>query len=72
MQTIKQEAIDAISKTPEQVDMDDIMYRPYVIDKIRKGQEAASRGDVLFTDDLKKELDLQKRQMMLDLSLKKR
>ncbi|PIP39338.1 MAG: hypothetical protein COX19_08025 [Desulfobacterales bacterium CG23_combo_of_CG06-09_8_20_14_all_51_8] len=57
MQTIKQEAIDAISKMPEQVDMDDIMYRLYVIDKIRKGREAADRGDVLSADDLKKEIE---------------
>ena len=58
MQPVKQEAIDAISKMPEQVDMDDIMYRLYVIDKIRKGREAADRGDGISLDELKKEIEL--------------
>jgi hypothetical protein len=57
MQTIKQEAIDAILKMPEQADMEEIMYRLYVIDKIRKGREAANLGDVTSIDDLKKEID---------------
>jgi len=30
-----------IAKLPENVDIDEIMYRLYVLDKIRKGQEAA-------------------------------
>jgi hypothetical protein len=33
------------------------MYRLYVIDKIRMGREAGIRGDVLSTDDLKKEIE---------------
>ena len=57
MQTIKQEAIDAISKMPEQTNMDEIMYRLYVIDKIKKGREAASRGDVTSIDELRKEIE---------------
>ncbi len=57
MQTIKQEAIDAIAKMPEQADMEEIMYRLYVIDKIRKGRQAADRGDVTSIDDLKKEIE---------------
>ncbi len=58
MQTLKQEAIDAISTMPEQVDIDEIMYRLYVIDKIRKGREAADRGEIISIDELKKEIEL--------------
>ena len=36
MQSLKQEAIDAISKLPENADIEDIMYRLYVIDKVKK------------------------------------
>jgi len=36
METLKKEAMDAISKLPESADADDIMYRIYVIDKINK------------------------------------
>ena len=33
------------------------MYELYVIDKIKKGIEAAERGEVISTEDLKKEGD---------------
>ncbi len=56
MQTLKQEAIDAISKIPDPATIDDIMYRLYVIDKIRKGQRSADRGEVTSIGDLKKEV----------------
>ncbi len=56
MQSLKEEAIKVISSMPEPVDIDDIMYRLYVIDKIRKGREAAQRGETLSVEDLKKEL----------------
>ncbi len=57
MQTLKQEAIEAISKMPDPVDIDEIMYRLYVIDKIRKGREAAKKGELTSIDDLKKEVE---------------
>lgn len=55
MQTLKQEAIDVILKMHEPVDIDEIMYRLYAIDKIRKGREAADKGDVTSIEELKKE-----------------
>ena len=36
----KQEALEAIGKLPEDTDMDEIMYRLYLLDKIRKEREA--------------------------------
>ena len=57
MQTLKQEAIDTISKMPDPSTIDEIMYRLYVIDKIRKGREAADRGEVVSTEELKKEVE---------------
>ncbi len=57
MQTLKQEAINVISKMPEPVDIDEIMYRLYVIDKIRKGKEAADKGETTSADELKKEIE---------------
>ncbi len=57
MATAKQEAIDAISKMGESVDIDEIMYRLYVIDKIRKGREAANRGEVTTTEALLSEIE---------------
>ena len=56
METLKQEAIKAISKLPEPANIDDIMYELYVIDKVKKGREAAERGESVSVDDLKREM----------------
>jgi hypothetical protein len=57
MPAAKQEALDTIGKLPEDTDMDEIMYRLYVLDKIRKGQVAAEKGETMNVDDLKREID---------------
>jgi len=56
METLKQEAIKAISKLPESANIDDIMYELYVIDKVNKGREAGERGDSISIEELKKEM----------------
>jgi hypothetical protein len=56
MESLKQEALNVISKMPDTAEIDDIMYRLYVIDKVRKGREAVQRGEVLSVEDLKKEI----------------
>ncbi|MEK6646694.1 MAG: hypothetical protein AABY84_08480 [Candidatus Firestonebacteria bacterium] len=56
METLKDEVLSAISKLPESVDIDDIMYRLYVIDKIKKGQEAIRNGKTISVKSLKEEL----------------
>jgi hypothetical protein len=56
MESLKQEAITAIAKLPDSADIDDIMYRLYVIDKIRKGEEAIKSCEHTTVDDLKKEI----------------
>ncbi len=57
METLKHEAINAISKLPETATIDDMMYRLYVIDKVRKGQEAIKRGESIPAEDLLNEID---------------
>ena len=56
MDTLKQETIKAISKLPEETNIDEIMYRLYVIDKVKKGKEAVLNGKVISSEDLKKEV----------------
>lgn len=56
METLKQEAINIIRKLPESANIDDIMYELYVLDKIKKGKEAAERGEVISVENLKKEM----------------
>ena len=57
MESLKQEALNVISKMPDTAEIDDIMYRLYVIDKVRKGREAVQRGKVVSVEDLKKEIE---------------
>jgi hypothetical protein len=57
METLKQEAINAISKMPDSADIDEIMYRLYVIDKVRKGREAIEREETVTIEELRKEIE---------------
>ena len=56
MSTIKQEAIEAISKLPDNATIEDIMYRLYIIYKIHAGQADVQNGRVISSDELKKEI----------------
>ncbi len=56
METLKHDAINVISKLPESANIDDIMYELYVIDKVRKGKEAAERGETTSIEDLRREM----------------
>ena len=57
MQPAKQEALKTIGKLPDNADMDEIMYRLYVLDKVRKGQEAVEDGRTITSKDLKSEIE---------------
>ena len=57
METLKQEAINAISKMPDSADIDEIMYRLYVIDKVKKSRDAVERGETVAIEELKKEIE---------------
>jgi len=37
--------------------MEEIMYRLYVLDKIQKGQEAIKQGNIITSEELKREID---------------
>ena len=56
METLKQEVINAILKLPDSANIDDIMYELYVIDKVKKGKEAAERGEAISIEELKREI----------------
>ena len=57
MQPAKQDALETIGKLPDDTAMDEIMYRLYVLDKIRKGQEAAEQGRTTSSEDVKREIE---------------
>ena len=57
MQAAKQDALNVITRLPDDTDMEEIMCRLYVLDKVRKGQEAIERGQTLTSEELKGEID---------------
>ena len=57
MEALKREAINVISKMPDTAEIDDIMYRLYVIDKVRKGRKAVKQGDTVSAEELQKEIE---------------
>ncbi|MDE2388881.1 MAG: hypothetical protein KGN35_07355 [Betaproteobacteria bacterium] len=57
MEAVKQEALKTIHQLPEDADMDETMYRLYLLDKIRKGREAVVQGKILISEQLKQEID---------------
>ena len=57
MQLAKQEALEAIDKLPDDVDMDEIMYRLYLLVKVRKGREDVEAGRTIAHEDLLRELE---------------
>lgn len=57
MQAAKEDALNSINQLPDNASMDEIMYRLYVLDKVRKGQEAIERGDTLTSDELASDID---------------
>jgi len=56
MQTIKQEALNAINSLPDTATLEDIMYSLYVIDKIKNGLDAIDKGETVSLYALNKEM----------------
>ena len=57
MQAAERDALDIITRLPDDTDMEEAMYRHYVLDKVRKGQEAVERGLTLTSEELRVEID---------------
>lgn len=55
--TVKQEAIDAISRLPDDASMNDIMYRLYVLENIRRGQDDITSGKYHDMDQVRAKLN---------------
>ena len=52
----KKDIVKAITGLPENVEIEDVMYRLYVLDKISQGQDAISQGRKITLSELQKEV----------------
>ena len=57
METIKQEAMRIISTLPDDASLDDIIYKLYVVDKVRKGKNDVRNGNYRSSEALIKEIE---------------
>lgn len=55
-QSAKQEALDAIQRLPDSANTEEIMYRLYVLENIRRGQQDAASGKTVSTDEVLKDI----------------
>ena len=56
MQTAKQEALEAIQRLPDDVDTEEMIYRLYVLENIRRGQQDAAEGKTQSAEELLKDI----------------
>lgn len=56
-QTLKQEALESLQHLPKDTNIDEMMYRLYVIDKVHKSREAIRLGQTINQDDLEREME---------------
>nr|VFK26970.1 MAG: hypothetical protein BECKMB1821G_GA0114241_102438 [Candidatus Kentron sp. MB]VFK31229.1 MAG: hypothetical protein BECKMB1821I_GA0114274_102137 [Candidatus Kentron sp. MB]VFK75404.1 MAG: hypothetical protein BECKMB1821H_GA0114242_102138 [Candidatus Kentron sp. MB] len=56
MPAVKKKVRDTISGLPDDTDLDEIMYRLYVLGRLHKGQEAIRRREIISGKALEREL----------------
>ena len=56
MQTAKQDAINTIQQLPDNADTEEIIYRLYVLENIRRGQQDATKGKTQAAEEVLDEI----------------
>lgn len=57
MNSLKQEAIQLLSTLPENVSIDEMMYRLYVLDNIRNAETEEKQGKIISLKKVKQEIE---------------
>jgi hypothetical protein len=55
--TAKQEAIETIARLPDNVPLDEIIYRLHVLSKVQQGREDIETGRVMSSNELAREIE---------------
>lgn len=55
--TAKQEAISAIERLPDDVPLNEIVHRLYVLNKVQQGREDIDAGRTVSTEELAREIE---------------
>lgn len=54
--TLKQDALETLQRLPDNVDIEEIMYRLYVLENIRRGQQDAEQGKSTTAEQILKDI----------------
>ena len=54
--TTKQEALEAIQRLPDDASTEQIMYRLYVLENIRQGQQDTAEGNTQLAEEVLKDI----------------
>ncbi len=52
----KQEALDAIQRLPDSADTEEMIYRLYVLENIRRGQQDVAEGKTESAEEMLKDI----------------
>ena len=52
--TVKQQLKNMLKGLPENCSIEDVQYRLYVIDKVRRGLQAADKGEIVTQEHMRK------------------
>jgi len=55
MTTLKEDAIKLFTGLPDNTNVDEMMYRLYVVDRIRRGEQDINEGKVISQEDAEKQ-----------------
>ena len=56
MQTAKQDALNTIQLLPDNADTEEMIYRLYVLENIRRGQQNAAEGKTESAEEVLKDI----------------
>jgi hypothetical protein len=56
MQTAKHDALEALKRLPDDVDIEEMIYRLYVLENVRRGQQDAADGHTESAEDVLNEI----------------
>lgn len=56
MQTAKQDAINTIQQLPDNADTEEMIYRLYVLENIRRGRQDAAEGKTQTAEEVLKDI----------------
>ena len=55
--TLKQDVLETLQNLPDNADIEEIMYRLYVLENIRRGQQDAEQGKTTDADQLLRDIE---------------